>query len=510
MFLKKAQLLWFVALSFACFGQIPSYIPTDSLHAFYLFTQNVSGLNDVGPAVYHGVSSQPVLYSADRNGLAQQAIQGGAYLDLPGAAMNFDYNQSFSISFWCTKPTNASQSASLFSTSAGSNSNFEIDYDGTSGNLIFQFGDATYALQAQLADTNWHHYTYIYNHTNTIAQLFVDGEILTGTPIFSSQNLQYGAVARIGAKANVAVPTILFTGKYDDFGIWRRVLNPCEIRSIYNDQFQFSYLSAGPDLNLCAGQEAVLNGQNAIQAFWNNGVINGIPFVPSTGYYVLSGLDGNECPGTDSMLLTVLQPVFSSVLITSCDPVTYNNLNLETSGTYQTLLSTVLGCDSIVIIEFQRLIPPTLTTPSIAGSFLLTDQSNNYAYQWFACSTDTPVPGANNYLFEVPDSAFYYVVASNTCGSDTTDCASLYPDAGVNENQQFSISVYPNPVSTTLFLMGLSKNESKEFLICNGFGQICLQSKIENDAIDISALPTGFYVLHLGEQVLRFAKSSDQ
>jgi hypothetical protein len=287
------------------------------------------------------------------------------------------------------------------------------------------------------------------------------------------------------------------------------VLNPCEIRSIYNDQFQFSYLSAGPDLNICAGQEAFLCGQNAIQAFWNNGVINCLPFVPSTGYYVLTGLDGNECPGTDSLLLTVVQPVVSSVLITSCDPITYNNLNLETSGTYQTLLSTVLGCDSIVNIEFLRLISPTLTTPSIAGSFLLTDQNNSYAYQWYTCTTDTPIPGANDYLFEVPDAAFYYVVATNSCGSDTTDCVSI-PEGSINQNQQISISVNPNPVSTTLFVSGLSKNETKEFLIFNGFGQICLQSKIENDAIDISGLPTGFYVLHLGEQVIRFIKSSDQ
>jgi glutaredoxin-related protein len=509
MFLKKFQLLCFVVLRFACFGQIPSYIPLDSLQAFYPFTQNVIGLNDVGPAAYHGVSSQPVLYSADRNGLAQQAIQGGAYLDLSGAVMNFNYNQSFSISFWCTKPANASQSASLFSTSEGSNSNFEIDYDGASGNLIFQFGDATYALQAQMADTNWHQYTYVYNHANTIAQLYVDGEILTGTSIFSSQILQYGAIARIGSKANIAVPTIFFSGKYDDFGFWRRVLNPCEIRSIYNDQFQFSYLSAGPDLNICAGQEAFLCGQNAISALWNNGVINCLPFVPSTGYYVLSGLDYNECPGTDSLLIIVIPEILSSISISSCDPVSYYNLNLVNSGNFQIVITAVSGCDSIVNIDFQRLTPPLVSTPSIAGSFLLTDQSSNYAYQWYTCTTDTPIPGANDYLFEVTDASFYYVVATNSCGSDTTDCVSI-PEGSINQNQQISISVNPNPVSTTLFVSGLSKNESKEFLIFNGFGQICLQSKIENDAIDISGLPTGFYFLHLGEQVLRFVKSSNQ
>lgn len=506
MVLRHLLLLFICAISAACFGQIPNYIPLDSLQAFYPFTQNLSNLNDAGPAAYHGTASQSVVYSSDRNGLTQQAIQGSGYIDLPGAVMNFDYSQSFTVSFWCTKPANANQSASLFSTAEGGNNNFEIDYDGASGSLIFQFGDPANSLLVQLADTNWHLYTYVYNHAITIAQLYVDGEILTGTPIFSSQILQYGAVARLGAKANIAVPTTFFTGKYDDIGIWRRVLNNCEIRSLYHDQFQFSYLSAGPDLNICDGQEAVLVAQNAIQAYWNNGAINGLPFSPSNGYYVLSGLDYNECPGTDSVMIMVIQASVSSILITSCDPVTYYNLNLETSGTYQTLLTTVLGCDSIVNIDFQRLNPPLVSTPSIAGSFLVTDQSSNYAYQWFTCTTDTPITGATNYLFEVPDSAFYYVVATNSCGSDTTDCYSLYPDASTIENQQIAISVYPNPVHSTLFVSGLSKDESNVFQIFDKFGQICLAGQIENTAIEINTLPIGFYLLHINEQVFSIVK----
>jgi hypothetical protein len=506
MVLRHLQLIFICAISAVCFGQIPNYIPLDSLQAFYPFTQNLSNLNDAGPAAYHGAASQPVVFSSDRNELTQQAIQGSGYIDLPGAVMNFDYSHSFTVSFWCTKPANASQSAALFSTAEGGNNNFEIDYDGTSGSLIFQFGAAANSLQAQLADTNWHMYTYVYNHSNTIAQLYVDGEILSGTPIFSSQILQYGAVARLGAKANIATPTTFFTGKYDDFGIWRRVLNSCEIRSLFQDQFQFSYLSAGPDLNVCNGQEVFLEAQNATQAFWNNGVINGLPFSPSSGYYVLSGLDYNECPGTDSVMITVIQASVSSILITSCDPVTYYNLNLETSGIYQTLLTTVLGCDSIVNIDFQRLTPPLVSTPSIAGSFLVTDQSSNYAYQWFTCTSDTPITGATNYLFEVPDSAFYYVVATNSCGSDTTDCYSLYPDASTIENQQIAISVYPNPVHSTLFVSGLSKDESNAFQIYDEFGKIILQGELANETINISTLPNGYYLFKWNEQIFQIIK----
>lgn len=142
-------------------------------------------------------------------------------------------------------------------------------------------------MQFQILDSSWHHFTYVYNHLNSIAQLFVDGELQSGTTIFSNQILQYGNFVRIGAKANLVVPTSCFTGKYDDFAFWKRVLNPCEIRSVYHDQFQFSYLSAGNDIGFCSGQDGVLIAENAFQAFWNNGVYNGVPFQPTNGYYVV-------------------------------------------------------------------------------------------------------------------------------------------------------------------------------------------------------------------------------
>ena len=504
--LKRFTFVICLLLSFAkCLAQIPNFIPTDSLNAFYPFTQNATNLNDVSPAAYHGSAALPIVFSTDRNGLSQQAVQGSGFIDLPSQVMNFSYNQSFTVSFWCTKPNQGSLSATLLSTADSSN-NFEIDYDAPSGTLHFEFGGN--ALEVSLADTLWHHFAYTYNHAATIAQLYLDGEIVTGTPIFTGQNLQYGPLVRIGAKANASNPQATYLGCYDDLGIWRRLLNSCEIRSLYHDQLQFSYLYAGPDIDVCNGQETILGAQNATQAFWNNGAINGLPFTPSTGYYVLTGLDYNDCPGTDSLLITVIPEILSSISITSCDPVSYYGLNLVNSGSFQTTITAVSGCDSIVNIDFQRLIPPSVSTPTIAGSFLVTDQNSNYAYQWFACTTNTPIPGANSYLFEAPDSAFYYVMATNACGSDTTACYSLYPDASTIENQQAAISVYPNPVSTTLFVSGLSKDQSDAFQIVNELGQLCLAGHLVQDSIGIASLPDGLYLLHIDKQVFRFIKAN--
>jgi hypothetical protein len=68
-------------------------------------------------------------------------------------------------------------------------------------------------------------------------------------------------------------------------------------------------VNAGPDLQVCQGQAITLNGSglNANTFTWNNGVVNGVPFVPtSTGTYTLTGANSaNGCTATDQVVITV-------------------------------------------------------------------------------------------------------------------------------------------------------------------------------------------------------------
>jgi hypothetical protein len=68
-------------------------------------------------------------------------------------------------------------------------------------------------------------------------------------------------------------------------------------------------VNAGPDQQVCQGQAVTLNGSglNANSFTWNNGISNGVPFVPtSTGIYTLTGINAsNGCTATDNVLITV-------------------------------------------------------------------------------------------------------------------------------------------------------------------------------------------------------------
>jgi gliding motility-associated-like protein len=94
-------------------------------------------------------------------------------------------------------------------------------------------------------------------------------------------------------------------------------------------------VSAGPDLTVCEGQSVTLIGQGALNYTWDNGVSNGISFVPSLGLstYTVTGTTAEGCTGEDQVEISVLssfQASFSADVTTGCAPLTVAFTN--TSG----------------------------------------------------------------------------------------------------------------------------------------------------------------------------------
>lgn len=65
-------------------------------------------------------------------------------------------------------------------------------------------------------------------------------------------------------------------------------------------------VDAGSPQSVCQGGSITLNGAGAQGYVWNNGVNNGVSFVPSgTQTYTLTGTDANGCVNTDQVTITV-------------------------------------------------------------------------------------------------------------------------------------------------------------------------------------------------------------
>ena len=65
-------------------------------------------------------------------------------------------------------------------------------------------------------------------------------------------------------------------------------------------------VNAGTDVTTCAGGSVTLSGSGASSYSWNNGVVNGTPFIPAaTNTYTVTGTDVNGCVNTDQVVVTV-------------------------------------------------------------------------------------------------------------------------------------------------------------------------------------------------------------
>jgi hypothetical protein len=65
-------------------------------------------------------------------------------------------------------------------------------------------------------------------------------------------------------------------------------------------------INAGIDIAVCSGSSVVLSGTGGASYTWNNGVSNGVAFVPSaSATYTVTGTASNGCTNTDQVLVTV-------------------------------------------------------------------------------------------------------------------------------------------------------------------------------------------------------------
>ena len=102
---------------------------------------------------------------------------------------------------------------------------------------------------------------------------------------------------------------------------------------------------------------------------------------------------------------------------------------------------------------------------------------------------------------EAPPSTLNYVICESTASS-----------VAEAESSNPSISIFPNPVGTTVQLQGLRANEAWEVDILSIDGKVThRQSGIGNGVLDVSHLPAGLYGLQLNRinqdpKVLRFLK----
>jgi gliding motility-associated-like protein len=210
-------------------------------------------------------------------------------------------------------------------------------------------------------------------------------------------------------------------------------------------------VGGGVPQSVCQGDPVILIGSGAQSYSWNNGVSNGVSFVPgSTQTYTLTGTDANGCQNTSQVTVTVHPlPVVeaglpqsicqgTSVTLSGSGAMTYTWDNGGTNGvpftpsatlTYTCTGTDANGCqntDQVLVVVNPAPVVNAGTDQSVcAGTSVTLTATGAQTYSWNN--------GVTNGVAFTPGSTQTYTVT----GTSLTGCTG---------SDQVTVTVNPNPV----------------------------------------------------------------
>ena len=236
--MKKLLLLIGIA-SLTMNAQVPTYVPTNGLVAYYPFNGNA---NDASTNTHNGTVTGATL-TTDRYGNANSAYDfslTGKYIDFfsDGSWATNDHT----ISFWFnTMPNGIPQRLLTKRTSCLSGTTethfLDINFSQTANILDCGWGGlpstngATFTSISYIPNA-WNNLIYIRNGNNFY--LYLNG-ILVGNQNGNCPSISCNLMMRAGGWS-CPFSGRDFTGKFDDLGIWNRALTQDEITSLYQSE----------------------------------------------------------------------------------------------------------------------------------------------------------------------------------------------------------------------------------------------------------------------------------
>lgn len=200
--------------------------------------------------------------------------------------------------------------------------------------------------------------------------------------------------------------------------------------------------------------------------------------------------------GCDSLIhvdLIVLSSSSSTITETACNSYTAPDGAIYTqSGNFVATIPNAAGCDSVISIILTI---NTVNNSVNVNGVTLTSAETGATYQWIDCGTSIAIPNATNASFTATVNGSYAVIATKNGCTDTSDCQTI-STIGLSENLDATISVYPNPATTSLTILNTS-NAAAVFSLMDASGKVLRTVSTSEEKIEwnIEQLPAGIYSL---------------
>jgi hypothetical protein len=216
-----------------------------------------------------------------------------------------------------------------------------------------------------------------------------------------------------------------------------------------------------------------------------------------TGTYesIYSTINGCDSIYTLNLAVNPVYTFSENHSICEGETYTWHGTDYTEAGTYESVYSTINGCDSIYSLN---LVVNTVDVSVILDGSVITANAVSAAYQWLDCSNNfLPVAGETSQSFTAITGGSYAVeVTQNEC-SDTSVCIEIVPTLIVPVQTE-GVFIYPNPVISELIIENKGSIEKMEFEILNSSGQTVFTGNLFGKAIvNTSDFLPGLYMIKL-------------
>jgi hypothetical protein len=230
-------------------------------------------------------------------------------------------------------------------------------------------------------------------------------------------------------------------------------------------------VSAGLDQTICAGDTITLTATGATIYTWNNGVNNSVAFSPSTTLtYLVTGVDGNNCSNSDQVTVTVnpLPIINAGIDQTTCfgtavalnatgaNSLSWNNgvinglyFTPTTTQTYIVTGTDANNCSNSDEVQITVNSLPVINAGEdqtvCPGVSVTLNATGGINYQWNN--------GVSNGISFIPTATQNYIASGsdiNGCSNSDTVLVTVIDCTGMEEQDDVTVSVYPNPIQDVL------------------------------------------------------------
>jgi uncharacterized protein (TIGR02145 family) len=265
-------------------AQVPSYVPTNGLVGYWPFNGNA---NDESGNGNNGVVNGATLTS-DRNGNVGKAysFNGTNVITISNnASLNFQTNNTMSVSFWFKTDTNQLYRTCLIQKQTGEGSS-QVGYDlgidnggyigARSGinlrsrnGVSNQWGSASSDTSINFTSNRWFHVVMTYSNGTGVCYIngLLNSVITNQTGIIGDNTNPL----LFGSSVFTAITSKNYIGQLDDIAIYNRALTPQEITQLYTGQVIPSYVPT----NGLVGYWPFNGNANDASGNGNNGTVNG-------------------------------------------------------------------------------------------------------------------------------------------------------------------------------------------------------------------------------------------